>query len=57
MDSIPLPLPRSRQWKPGFTTFSMTSITIWVEGCAPVPKVRPGSRMTFSRSVDSSASQ
>ena len=33
------------------TVSSMASITIWVEGWAPVPKVRPGSRITFFRWV------
>ena len=49
MERIPLPLPRSRHRLPGVTRFSIAMSTIWVEGWVPVPKVRPGSRITFSR--------
>ena len=53
----PLPLPKSRQRKSCFTQSSINSMTICVEAWAPVPKVRPGSRITGVRSPVSSAAQ
>ena len=48
---------RSRQFFPARGSCSINSITIWVDGWAPVPKVRPGSRITFFLSVSTSACQ
>ena len=47
----------TKPYKGYYVCCSIASMTIWVEGWAPVPKVRPGSRMIFFRSVSVSASQ